>query len=114
MVSVFPEPAPAVTMVGAQCLDSIIALCSSVGFNNFPETCAICSAIQSALFSFLRTIRPSSIGLWLGRELFTRSHSFRGPEADRVNGGDIDRTGHSPSPQRRFPPFLVPHDGALE
>ena len=74
IVSVLPEPAPATTTVGPQCLDSMIARCSSVGSRNRLPALARAWAISSAVISFLRTITPFLMTAF-GMEAFIRSRS---------------------------------------
>ena len=48
MVSVFPEPAPAITTVGPRCNDSMIGICSSLGPLNFGSIVRSASPISFA------------------------------------------------------------------
>ena len=53
MVSVFPEPAPAITTVGPRCSDSIIGICSSLGPLKFGSIVRSALPISSAEYLIL-------------------------------------------------------------
>ena len=75
IVSVLPDPAPAITTVGPQCLDSIIARCSSVGSRNFAPASASALAISIARISRSNSIFPSTSAAFVERSILIRSHS---------------------------------------
>ena len=60
MVSVFPEPAPAITTVGPRCSDSIIGICSSLGPLKFGSIVLSASPIASAEYAILDSITDQS------------------------------------------------------
>ena len=66
MVSVFPEPAPAITTEGANS-DWMIGICSLVGNLNVGSTALIRVAISSAEYLILMIESPLCLGVELGK-----------------------------------------------
>ena len=72
MVSVFPDPAPAITTVGPRWSDSIIGICSSLGPLKVGSIVRSASPISLAEYLILNSLidqSPSAPGVGSGKVL---------------------------------------------